>query len=311
MSSKLFIFVFIAIVGLSELAKADETVFDRIGKALESVQAGAPMRMKFAAITRVLEKSGEVDLEDVEQFLSLESVLTDKSSCGMVGYRILEQNFITFSAYLGRPRLVDRFLEHCASRHAKLCADEYVAKYGRYSASAYAIDYFVPVRSLFDSIVASREQRVSNISNRLVSNQRNELLSTLDGLQGEQDARVARDSLEETAAHARNPDRRYLVAQYSGQSTSETTVHKEKIKLLYDEYLVNRCKKFVQEQEEIFVPARFDLLSLDKDKRQEYFKQLDNNFILGWRNFLLCNKILEAPEQFLEDIYRVVDKTPF
>lgn len=126
-------------------------------------------------------------------------------------------------------------------------------------------------------------------------------ISQFKSLRGEKTAHIAYDTIEELAHD--NPDRKYLKLVLEHHNV---LLRSDKLKELFVEYLVEPCKYFVSELDQLFVPYNYDLLMLEPEQKFEPKCEQEFKFFLTLSRYNLCKLLLDHDQhQLLENVKAV------
>lgn len=220
-------------------------------------------------------------IDALELFISLRDTYRGKK-CDQNGYDILFKNLLaTENCGLGKrsERRIDRVVYKFLHDHARNCQRTYPVNFEKIYANMDPIrlgyvEFFLNEKNLQNFLGDSKN--IQTFFSTLVKNQQR--------IQGKFGSRMAFDAIN--ALSVNDEDGKSLYQ-------SSIDVRKEKFRKLFERYIIEPCRFFVNELgPDVFVPSRFEAM---------FFHRLDESNILfykSWARFRVCTYVLDNEDNF-------------
>lgn len=240
-------------------------------------------------------------IKDLELFTSLQQVRED-TKCDVKAMLTMRDNLL--KAGLNLVRRVDLVMKQIFIEHAKKCADQYPVIYKARKEQLDKVTYelvsTVAKRVIeADQIVAYRGEGVSKEEFYKLKNIINLYAIGRFSITSLDYGHFIRMALKENAKE--NPNVIYL-DKVPNELTGKNVVHKDKIKELVKELVIEPCRRYVKDHgQQVFLPARWD--------GQYYIAEANEanaEFYFDWAFFSICRSAMEHESYVFSDVIDAV-----
>lgn len=223
-----------------------------------------------------------VPIEDLKQFANLRRVKSNPK-CDDVDYKVLRDNEAAVGLYGLKEdekvfRRIDKVVLKIFIDHAEKCLDvydkRYISRIEEFDSSTLdRVEGLTGAIFDIDKLKIPDIQSPDNLFSKYIKS-----YPEMHLYQGE----VLQNALK--ASGMNDPNIKYLGRVADGR-TGKLIVHKEKIKRLVDEYLIEPCQEYVAAfGPDLFIPARFDA-------RYSKVDSTKIDFYTGWSGFMICRSL--------------------